>query len=148
MIMKIKTIGNLQYLTNVLLILNVGTERFVGNIVLKHSSQMALMSMKNLVCNMLARQKIFCFINVTSILVVLTYCYYFYYFYIVLTELFVLVDLIPIFNHKVSHNKWRNVYGFISHVPKNLFLPIVVHSFSPIQFLELFLSPSSSPTFF
>ena len=105
MIMKIKTIGNLQYLTNVLLILNVGTERFVGNIVLKHSSQMALMSMKNLVCNMLARQKIFCFINVTSILVVLTYCYYFYYFYIVLTELFVLVDLIPIFNHKVSHNK-------------------------------------------
>ena len=55
--------------------LNLGKERFIGNIVLKRSFQMALMSVKNLVYNKLARQNIFCFINSISVLVVLTNCY-------------------------------------------------------------------------
>ena len=59
--------------------LNLGKERFIGNIVLKCSFQMALMSMKNLVYNVLARQNIFCFINSISILVILTYCYHYSY---------------------------------------------------------------------
>ena len=41
--------------------LNLGKERFIGNIVLKRSFQMALMSVKNLVYNKLVRQNIFCF---------------------------------------------------------------------------------------
>ena len=56
--------------------------------VLKRSFQMALMSVMNLVYNKLARQNIFCFINLISILVVLTYCFHysyscssFYYYY-------------------------------------------------------------------
>ena len=61
--------------------LNLGKERLIGHIVLKRSFQMALMSVKNLVYNKLARQNIFCFINPISILVVLTYCYYYYYYY-------------------------------------------------------------------
>ena len=78
MIMKVRTIGNLQQLTNALLILNLEKERFIGNIVLKSSFQMAFMSVKNLVYHKLARQKISCFI---SSLVVLTYCYHYYYYY-------------------------------------------------------------------
>ena len=39
--------------------LNLEKERFIGNIVLKRSFQMALMSVKNLVYNKLARQNIF-----------------------------------------------------------------------------------------
>ena len=39
--------------------LNLEKESFIGNIVLKYSFQMALMSMKNLVYNKLARQNIF-----------------------------------------------------------------------------------------
>ena len=49
---------------------------------------MALMSVKNLVYNKLARQNIFCFFDSISILVILTSCYhyshlyyYYYYFY-------------------------------------------------------------------
>ena len=61
--------------------LNLGKERFIGNIVLKSSFQMALMSVKNLVYNKLARQNIFCFINSISILVVLTYCYHYSHLY-------------------------------------------------------------------
>ena len=71
--------------------LNLGREMFIGNIVLKRSIQMALMSVKNLVYNKLARQNIFCFFNSISILVILTSCYhyshlyyyvyYYYYFY-------------------------------------------------------------------
>ena len=38
---------------------------------------MAWMSVKNLVCNKLARQNIFCFINSISILVILIYCYHY-----------------------------------------------------------------------
>ena len=71
---------------------NLNKERFIGYIVLKRSLQMALISGKVLVCNKLARQNIFCFINSVTILVVLTYCdhysyswsycyYYFYYYY-------------------------------------------------------------------
>ena len=70
------------------LMLNLGRERFIGNIVLKRSIQMALMSVKNLVYNKLTRQNIFCFFNSISILVILTSCYhyshlyyYYYYFY-------------------------------------------------------------------
>ena len=85
MIMKVRTIGNLRELTNALLMLNLGRERFIGNIVLKRSFQMALMSVKNLVYNKLARQNIF-FFNSISILVILTSCYhyshlYYYYYY-------------------------------------------------------------------
>ena len=78
MIMKVRTIGNLQQLTNALLMLNLEKERFIGNIILKSSFQMAFMSVKNLVYHNLARQKISCFI---SSLVVLTYCYHYYYYY-------------------------------------------------------------------
>ena len=78
MIMKVRTIGNLQQLTNALLILNLEKERFIGNIILKSSFQMAFMSVKNLVYHKLARQKISCFI---SSLVVLTYCYHYYYYH-------------------------------------------------------------------
>ena len=47
---------------------------------------MALMSVKNLVYNKLARQNIFCFFDSISILVILTSCYhyshlYYYYYY-------------------------------------------------------------------
>ena len=73
-------------LTNALLMLNLGKERFIGNIVLKSFFEMTLMSMKNLVYNKLVRQNIFCFINSISILVILTYCYHYpyscsYYYY-------------------------------------------------------------------
>ena len=69
--------------------------------------------------------------------------------------------LTPIFTYKASHNKWPKVYGFIVHLLcsspspmsisisisyKNLHLPIFLHSFSPVQFLEQFPSPSA--TFF
>ena len=85
-IMKVRTIGNKRQLTNAPLMLNLGKERFIGNIVLKRSLQMTLMGVKNLVYNKLTRQNIFCFIHSISILVVLTYCYhysysYFYYCY-------------------------------------------------------------------
>ena len=46
-----------KYTTNAL-----GKDKFFGNIVLKRSFQMALLSVKNLVYNNLVRQKIFCFI--------------------------------------------------------------------------------------
>ena len=59
MIMKVRTIGNLRYLTSALLMLNLGKERFIGNIALKCSFQMTLMSVKNLVYNKLARQNIY-----------------------------------------------------------------------------------------
>ena len=49
---------------------------------LKRSFQMTLMSVKNLVCNKLARQNICIFlINSISILVFLTYCYHYLYPY-------------------------------------------------------------------
>ena len=79
MIMKVRTIDNLRQLTNALLILNLEKERFIGNIILKHSFQMALMSVKNLVHNKLSRRKISCFINAISSLVVYYCCYYHYY---------------------------------------------------------------------
>ena len=84
--MKVRTIGNKCQLTNAPLMLNLGKERFIGNIVLKRSLQMTLMGVKNLVYNKLARQNIFCCIHSIAILVVLTYCYhysysYFYYCY-------------------------------------------------------------------
>ena len=50
--MKVRTISN------ALLMLNLEKESFVGNIVLKLSFQIALMSVKNLVSNKLARQNI------------------------------------------------------------------------------------------
>ena len=57
--MKVRTIANLCLLTNALLMLKLGNKRFVGNIVLKRSFQMALMSVKNLVYNKLVGQNIF-----------------------------------------------------------------------------------------
>ena len=57
--MKVRTIANLRLLTNALLMLKLGNKRFVGNIVLKRSFQMALMSVKNLVYNKLVGQNIF-----------------------------------------------------------------------------------------
>ena len=59
MIMKVRTIVNLCLLINALLILNLENKSFIGNIILKRSFQMALMSVKNLVYNKLARQNIF-----------------------------------------------------------------------------------------
>ena len=53
MIMKARMISN------ALLMLNLEKESFIGNIVLKCSFKMALMSVKNLVYNKLARQHIF-----------------------------------------------------------------------------------------
>ena len=57
--MKVRTIVNLCLLINALLILNLENKSFIGNIILKRSFQMALMSVKNLVYNKLARQNIF-----------------------------------------------------------------------------------------
>ena len=78
--------------------LSLGKERFIGNIALKFSFQMALLRVKNLAYNKMVRQNIFCFINSISILLVLTNCYHcsyyyspssyyhcFYYFIIILT---------------------------------------------------------------
>ena len=72
MIMRIRTVGNLRQLINAPLMLNLGKERFIGNIILKLSFQMALMSVKNTVYSKLAGQKISCFVNAISSLVVLT----------------------------------------------------------------------------
>ena len=91
--------------------LNLGKERFIGNIVLKCSFQVALMSVKNLFNNKLARKNILCFINSISILVILTYCshysyscsyyssycyyhYYFYYYYHYYYYYFIVIILV------------------------------------------------------
>ena len=57
--------------------LNLEKESFIGNIIWKHSFQMASISPKNLVYNKLARQNIL-FVSLIQFKVVLTYCYYLY----------------------------------------------------------------------
>ena len=64
-----------------LLMLNLGKEKFISKNNFKRSFQMTLMTVENLVYNKLARQKISCFINAISSLVVLIYCYHYYYYF-------------------------------------------------------------------
>ena len=90
--------------------LNLGKERFIGNIVVKCSFQMALISMKNLVYDKLARQNIFCFMNSISILAVLSYGYHsssfyyyhycFYYFFIII----IMIIIVAVFYCYHSHH--------------------------------------------
>ena len=80
--------------------LNQEKERFISNIPRKYFFQMAWVSVKNLVYNKLARQKINSFINAVSILTFLIYYYhydnyqYYYYYYRFLLSLLLLVLLL------------------------------------------------------
>ena len=62
--------------------LNLGKEKFISKNNFKRSFQMTLMTVENLVYNKLARQKISCFINAISSLVILIYCYHYYYYFL------------------------------------------------------------------
>ena len=130
--MKVRTIDNLRQLTNALLLLNLVKERLTGNIVLKCSFQMALVSVNSPVNDKLARQNILCFINSISILVVLTYCYhysylysyysyyhcyfyhyyhYYYYFIVIIVGIIIVLSIINV-NHFILFNfiSYRSYY--------------------------------------
>ena len=61
-----------------------------------------------------------------------------------------MTDLTLISIYKANHNKLPKVLGLLSfsYVFKNLYLPILLHSSSPVHFLEPFLSPPLFTTFF
>ena len=92
--MEVRTIDILCLLINVLLMLNLGKERFIGNIVLISFFEIALMSLvKNDFYNSLAKQNyiIIIIIIVVIIVIIITIIFiiniitvisnYFYYFY-------------------------------------------------------------------
>ena len=104
--------------------LNLEKESFIGNIVLKRSFQMALMSVKISLIISWQDKIYFCFINSISILVVLTYCYHclypysYSYYYHYCIQYFSII--IPLFYCYYSHHYYCSQYyqcylfGFIS----------------------------------
>ena len=132
--------------------LNLGKERFIGNITLKRSFQMALMSVKNLVYNELSRNNVFCFINSISILVVLTCCYhysyfsfYYYYHYCFYTLLLLLYFLVIIVIISIVLSIINIIYLFffilflIAHITMNFVCVLWVTCMSSLVFFPLLL---------
>ena len=78
-------------------------ERFIGNIVLKRSFQMALMSVKNLVYNKLARQNIFCFFLIQFRFTVIIFLIYIIIIIIIITIIFI-ISIIIIFTLLLSES--------------------------------------------
>ena len=75
------------------------------------------------------------------------YHYYYHYYYYIYLNWQILYRFLPI-KRVTTDDQWFMGLLPISYVFKNLYLSIFLHSFSPIQSLEPYFSPSPFPILF